>query len=110
MSILNNNIYNLKDKTPEEELSLAKIQRMLLDSFGLFPTSNYGYANQTKQLLIDRANNWIKSSALNYWADSAGADAGYIRKIHQCLTNKHNDGSIDKSLIRTAIHKLHLKI
>jgi hypothetical protein len=110
MSILNNNIYNLKDKTPEEELSLAKIQRMLLDSFGLFPTSNYSYANQTKQLLIDRANNWIKSSALNYWADSAGADAGYIRKIHQRLTNKHNDGSIDKRLIRTAIHKLHLKI
>jgi len=110
MSILNNNIYNLKDKTPEEELSLAKIQRMLLDSFGLFPTSNYGYNNQTKQLLIDRANNWIKSSALNYWADSAGTEAGYIRKIHQRLTNKHNDGSIDKSLIRTAIHKLRLKI
>ena len=110
MNTLNNNIYNLKDKTPEEELSLAKIQRMLLDSFGLLPTSDYNYTNQTKQLLIDRANNWIKSSALNYWADSAGTDAGYIRKIHQRLTNKHNDGSIDKSLIRTAIHKLHLKI
>ena len=35
MNTLNNNTYNLKDKTPEEELSLAKIQRMLLDSFGL---------------------------------------------------------------------------
>ena len=52
MNILNNNTYNLKDKTPEEELSLAKIQRMLLDSFGLFPTSDYNYTNQTKQLLI----------------------------------------------------------
>ena len=110
MNTLNHNTYSLKDKTPEEELSLAKIQRMLLDSFGLFTKSHYGYTNQTKQLLIDRANNWIKSSALNYWADSAGTDAGYIRKIHQRLTNKHNDGSIDKSLIRTAIHKLHLKI
>ena len=110
MNTLNNNTFNSKDKTPEEELALAKIQRMLLDSFGLFPTSDYNYTKQTKQLIIDKANNWIKSSALNYWADSAGTEAGYIRKIHQCLTNKHNDGSIDKSLIRTAIHKLHLKI
>ena len=110
MNTLNSNTYNSKDKTPEEELALAKIQRMLLDSFGLFPTSDYNYTKQTKQLIIDKANNWIKSSALNYWADSAGTEAGYIRKIHQCLTNKHNDGSIDKSLIRTAIHKLHLKI
>jgi len=110
MNTLNSNTYNSKDKTPEEELALAKIQRMLLDSFGLFPTSDYNYTKQTKQLIIDKANNWIKSSALNYWADSAGTDAGYIRKIHQRLTNKHNDGSIDKSLIRTAIHKLHLKI
>jgi len=110
MNTLNNNTFNSKDKTPEEELALAKIQRMLLDSFGLFPTSDYNYTKQTKQLIIDKANNWIKSSALNYWADSAGTEAGYIRKIHQRLTNKHNDGSIDKSLIRTAIHKLHLKI
>jgi len=110
MNTLNSNTYNSKDKTPEEELALAKIQRMLLDSFGLFPTSDYNYTKQTKQLIIDKANNWIKSSALNYWADSAGTEAGYIRKIHQRLTNKHNDGSIDKSLIRTAIHKLHLKI
>ncbi len=110
MNTLNNNTFNSKDKTPEEELALAKIQRMLLDSFGLFPTSDYSYAKQSKQLLIDRANNWIKSSALNYWAESAGTDAGYIRKIHQRLTNKYNDGSIDKSLIRTAIFKLHLKI
>jgi len=110
MNTLNSNTYNSKDKTPEEELALAKIQRMLLDSFGLFPTSDYNYTKQTKQLIIDKANNWIKSSALNYWADSAGTEAGYIRKIHQRLTNKHNDGSIDKGLIRTAIHKLHLKI
>ena len=110
MNTLNNNIGKYKNRTPEEELALAKIQRMLLDSFGLFPTSDYNYTNQTKQLLIDRANNWIKSSALNYWADSAGTHAGYKRKIHQRLTNKHKDGSIDKSLIRTAIHKLHLKI
>ena len=110
MNTLNNNTFNSKDKTPEEELSLAKIQRMLLDSFGLFPTSDYNYTNQTKQLLIDRANNWIKSSALNYWADSAGTEAGYIREIHQHLTDRYKDGSIDKSLIRTAIHKLHLKI
>ena len=110
MNTLNNNTYNSKDKTPEEELALAKIQRMLLDSFGLFPTSDYNYTKQTKQLIIDKANNWIESYALDFWASSAGTDADYIRKIHQRLTNKHNDGSIDKSLIRTAIHKLHLKI
>ena len=34
MNTLNRNTYNLKDKIPEEELALAKIQRMLLDSFG----------------------------------------------------------------------------
>ena len=110
MNTLNNNIGKYKNRTPEEELALAKIQRMLLDSFGLFPTSDYNYTKQSKQLIIDKATNWIESPALNYWADSAGTDAGYIRKIHQRLTNKHNDGSIDKSLIRTAIHKLHLKI
>ena len=110
MKTLNRNAYNLKDKIPEEELALAKIQRMLLDSFGLFPTSDYNYTKQTKQLIIDKANNWIKSYALDFWASSAGTDADYIRKIHQRLTDRYNDGSIDKSLVRMGIHKLHLKI
>ena len=97
-------IKEVSDKTPEENLAIAKIQVMMEDSFGLLSNSDSSPAIQSK------AKYWFETSDCAMWCDMAGTTQDRVKKLLNVLTERYNNGSIDKNQLRLGIRRLELKI
>jgi len=98
------------DRTPQEQLGLAKIQIMFEDSFGIFNAKS-GYMTEIhKQREKDNAINWFRSKDCEFFCDLAGTTQDHIIRLHDSLTYQYNTGKITLDEVRYAIRKLELKI
>jgi len=98
------------DKTPQEQLGLAKIQIMFEDSFGIFNAKS-GYMTEIhKQREKDKATEWFRSKDCEFFCDLASTTQDHIIKLHDNLTYQYNTGKITLDEVRYAIRKLKLKI
>ena len=93
-----------KDRTPEENLAIAKIQVMMEDSFGLLSNS------ESSPALQDRAKNWFDSADCALWCDMAGTTKDHINRLWQNLQYNYNTGKITKDQLRFGIRRLDKKI
>ena len=93
-----------KERTPEENLAIAKIQVMMEDSFGLLSNS------ESSPALQDRAKNWFDTADCSMWCDMAGTNQEYIKKLFDNLQYNYNSGKITKNQLRFGIRKLEKKI
>ena len=99
-----------KDKSPEEQLGLAKIQVMFEDSFGMFNADSGHVKEVQREREKDRATNWIRSKGCEFFCDLAGTEQDHIIKLHDKLTYQYNTGKITLAEVRFAIRKLELKL
>ena len=102
--------YEKKDKTPEENLAIAKIQVMMEDAFGLFGAVSGNMTDGQKNADQQRAKDWFDSKECEFWCESAGTTQDHIIKLHDSLTYQYNAGKITLDEVRYAIRKLELKI
>ena len=93
-----------KERTPEENLAIAKIQVMMEDSFGLLSNS------ESSPALQDRAKRWFDSADCSLWCDMAGTTHDHIIKLFQNLQYNYNTGKITKDELRFGIRRLDKKI
>ena len=63
-----------KDKTPEENLAIAKIQVMFEDAFGI---SN----SDSTPATIDRAKHWFETRDCALWCEMAGTTQDHVKKL-----------------------------
>jgi len=98
------------DKSPEEQLGLAKIQIMFEDSFGMFNAKS----GVMSDIQIDRekrqATEWIRSKDCEFFSDLAGTEHDHVIKLHDTLMYNYNTGKITLSEVRFAIRKLGSKL
>ena len=99
-----NMIKEIKEKTPEEKLAIAKIQVMMEDAFGILSNS------ESSPALQDKAKRWFDTSDCAMWCDMAGTTQDRVKKLLNVLTERYNNGSIDKNQLRLGIRRLELKI
>ena len=97
-------IKEVRDRTPEENLAIAKIQVMMEDSFGLLSNSDSSPAIQSK------AKYWFETSDCAMWCDMAGTTHDHIVKLFQNLQYNYNSGKITKDQLRFGIRRLDKKI
>jgi len=98
------------DKSPEEQLGLAKIQIMFEDSFGMFNATS-GHAKEVqREWEKDKATDWIRSKDCEFFCELAGTEQDHIIKLHDRLTYQYNTGKITLNEVRFAIKNLGLKI
>ena len=93
-----------RERTPEENLAIAKIQVMMEDSFGLLSNS------ESSPALQDRAKNWFDTQDCALWCDTAGTTQDHIVKLFQNLQYNYNSGKITKDQLRFGIRRLEKKI
>ena len=93
-----------RERTPEENLAIAKIQVMMEDSFGLLSNS------ESSPALQDRAKNWFDTADCSLWCDMAGTTHDHIKKLFQNLQYNYNSGKITKDQLRFGIKRLEKKI
>ena len=93
-----------RERTPEENLAIAKIQVMMEDSFGLLSNS------ESSPALQDRAKRWFDSADCSLWCDMAGTTHDHIIKLFQNLQYNYNTGKITKDELRFGIRKLEKKL
>jgi len=98
------------NRTPQEQLGLAKIQIMFEDSFGMFNANSGNMSYIQKEREKDKAINWIRSKDCEFFCDLAGTEQDHIIKLHDNLTYQYNTGKITLDEVRYAIRKLELKI
>ena len=99
-----NMFYEKKEKTPDEELAIAKIQVMMEDAFGILSNS------ESSPALQDRAKHWFDTADCSMWCDMAGTNQEYIKKLFDNLQYNYNSGKITKNQLRFGIRKLEKKI
>ena len=93
-----------RERTPEENLAIAKIQVMMEDSFGLLSNS------ESSPALQDRAKRWFETADCSLWCDMAGTTHDHIIKLFQNLQYNYNTGKITKDELRFGIRKLEKKL
>ena len=93
-----------KERTPEENLAIAKIQVMMEDSFGLLSNS------ESSPALQDRAKRWFETADCSLWCDMAGTTHDHIIKLFQNLQYNYNTGKITKDQLRFGIRRLEKKL
>ena len=98
------------DKSPEEQLGLAKIQIMFEDSFGMFNAKSGVMSDVQMEREKRQASDWIRSKDCEFFCDLAGTEQDHIIKLHDVLTYQYNTGKVTLEEVRFAIRKLELKI
>ena len=98
------------DKTPEEQLGLAKIQIMFEDSFGIFNAKSGVMSDTQIERERQSAVAWFRSKDCEFFCDLAGTEQDHIIKLHDNLMYNYNTGKITLDQVRYAIRKLELKI
>ena len=98
------------DKTPQEQLGLAKIQIMFEDSFGIFNAKSGYMTDVHKQREKDKATEWFRSKDCEFCCDIAGTTHDNIITLHDNLTYQYKAGKITLYEVRYAMRKLELKI
>ena len=93
-----------KERTPEENLAIAKIQVMMEDSFGLL--SNI----ESSPALQDKAKRWFETADCSLWCDMAGTTHDHIKKLYENLQFNYKNGVITQSELRFGIRRLEKKI
>ena len=101
---MENVIKEKRERTPEENLAIAKIQVMMEDSFGLLSNS------ESSPALQDRAKRWFDTADCSLWCDMAGTTHDHIKKLFQNLQYNYNSGKITKDQLRFGIRRLEKKI
>ena len=102
--IMENVIKEKRERTPEENLAIAKIQVMMEDSFGLLSNS------ESSPALQDRAKRWFDTADCSLWCDMAGTTHDHIIKLFQNLQYNYNTGKITKDELRFGIRRLEKKL
>ena len=97
-------IKEIKNRTPEENLAIAKIQVMMEDSFGILSNTDSSPAIQS------RARNWFNTADCSLWCDMAGTTRDHIIRLLQNLQYNYNTGKITKEQLRYGIRRLDKKI
>ena len=95
--------YEKKDKTPEENLAIAKIQVMFEDAFGISSTDS-------TPAVIDRAKRWFETRDCALWCDMAGTTQDHVQKLFQNMQYNYNTKKITIDNVRFGIRRLNLKI
>ena len=93
-----------RNRTPEENLAIAKIQVMMEDSFGILSNTDSSPAIQSK------AKNWFNTSNFALWCDMAGTTQDHIKRLLENLQYNYNSGKITKEQLRFGIRRLEKKI
>ncbi len=99
-----NMIKEIREKTSEEKLAIAKIQVMMEDAFGILSNS------ESSPALQSRAKNWFDTQDCALWCDMAGTTQDHIVKLFQNLQYNYNSGKITKDQLRYGIRRLEKKI
>ena len=102
--IMENVIKEKRERTPEENLAIAKIQVMMEDSFGLLSNS------ESSPALQDKAKRWFDSADCSLWCDMAGTTHDHIKKLYENLQFNYKNGIITQSELRFGIRRLEKKI
>ena len=97
-------IKEIKNRTPEETLAIAKIHVMREDSFGILSNTDSSPAIQSK------AKNWFNTADCSLWCDMAGTTRDHIVRLLQNLQYNYNTGKITKEQLRFGIRRLDKKI
>ncbi len=92
-----------KDKTPEENLAIAKIQVMFEDAFGI---SN----SDSTPATIDRAKHWFETRDCALWCEMAGTTQDHVKKLFDNMQYNYNTKKITIENVRFGIRRLNLKI
>ena len=92
------------NRTPEENLAIAKIQVMMEDSFGILTNTDSSPAIQSK------AKNWFNTSDCALWCDMAGTTQDHVQKLFQNMQYNYNTKKITIDNVRFGIRRLNLKI
>ena len=95
--------YEKKDKTPEENLAIAKIQVMFEDAFGI---SN----SDSTPAVVDRAKRWFETRDCALWCDMAGTTQDHVQKLFQNMQYNYNTNKITIDNVRFGIRRLNLKL
>jgi|TARA_Y100000289_G_C3803011_1_gene89960 hypothetical protein len=95
--------YEKKDKTPEENLAIAKIQVMFEDAFGIS-------SSEARPATIDRAKRWFETRDCALWCEMAGTTQDHIVKLYQNMQYNYNTKKITIDQVRFGIRRLNLKI
>ena len=98
------------DKTPEEQLGIAKIQIMFEDSFGMFNARGGVISDVQIQREKQQATDWIRSKDCEFFCDLAGTEHDHIIKLHDILTYRYNTKEITLEEVRFAIRNLGSKL
>ena len=98
------------DKSPEEQLGLAKIQIMFEDSFGMFNATSGHAKDVQKKWEKEKATDWIRSKDCEFFCDLAGTEHDHIIKLHDILTYRYNTKEITLEEVRFAIRNLGSKL
>jgi hypothetical protein len=98
------------DKTPEEQLGIAKIQIMFEDSFGMFNARGGVISDVQIQREKQQASDWIRSKDCEFFCDLAGTEQDHVIKLHDTLMYNYNTGKITLDQVRFAIRKLGTKL
>jgi hypothetical protein len=98
------------DRTPEEQLGLAKIQIMFEDSFGMFNATSGHIKDVQIEWEKEKAANWIRSADCEFFCDLASTEHDHIIKLHDILTYRYNTKEITLEEVRFAIRNLGLKL
>ena len=93
-----------RNRTPEENLAIAKIQVMMEDSFGILSNTDSSPAIQSK------AKNWFNTSDCALWCDMAGTTQDHVQKLFQNMQYNYNTKKITIDNVRFGIRRLNLKI
>ena len=98
------------DKTPEEQLGIAKIQIMFEDSFGMFNARGGVISDVQMEREKRQASDWIRSKDCEFFCDLAGTEQDHVIKLHDTLMYNYNTGKITLDQVRFAIRKLGTKL
>jgi hypothetical protein len=98
------------DKTPEEQLGLAKIQIMFEDSFGIFNAKSGVMSGTQMERERQSAVAWFSSKDCEFFCDLAGTEQDHIIKLHDILTYRYNTKEITLEDVRFAIRNLGSKL
>ena len=94
----------IRNRTPEENLAIAKIQVMMEDSFGILSNTDSSPAIQS------RAKNWFNTADCSLWCDMAGTTHDHIKKLYENLQFNYKNGIITQNELRFGIRRLDKKI
>ena len=100
---MDKNVLRKKDKTPEENLAIAKIQVMFEDAFGIS-------SSDSTPAVVDRAKRWFETRDCALWCDMAGTIQDHVQKLFQNMQYNYNSKKITIDNVRFGIRRLNLKL